>query len=566
VPEPLNDGDQILEREVQSRKIGNRTESAALLAWFLESVLRIDPDEVSDSICDGGGDKGIDAIVVDDDASEIIVLQSKYRVNPDVRTQGDSDIRNLVGASAWLRSAQSVDDLLASGPNPELRKLLSRQEIRERVSAGNHLLRLVFVTNASLDGSGSDYAEMRAAEEPRLEVWDRTRLTEVAHRTERPALVPSAHSLTSTGTPIVVDLTSEARMAVCLVPAKELVALPGIEDRSLFSRNVRLYAGSTRINRDLRKTVTKLEEHRLFPAYHNGLTLLTEKISAVEGAQVTLDSVGVVNGCQSLITLYDNRESITDELRVLVKIVEVASDDKVADLITYRSNNQNAVTMRDQRSSEPVMRDLKQAIADTFGDDFAIITRVGERVFAKAVIENTLVAQLVMAIYLAEPWSAVRKVRLFDQDFRRIFGRQVTPHAVYLLYLIDQAVMSERHNLRPDLRSSFASIRFTLDYLVSVVLRLNEVGSQLLSQPEAWLPVEGAAVSGALARIAHEVVDSANYHVASEVEENENYDPKVVFKSQRGVARLVADAERDAKRQAGRTTSYLFTVTPSETR
>lgn len=41
---------------------------------------------------------------------------------------------------------------------------------------------------------------------------------------------------------------------------------------------------------------------------------------------------------------------MTDELQLLVKIVEMGSNDTVADLITYRSNNQNAVSLRDQRS------------------------------------------------------------------------------------------------------------------------------------------------------------------------------------------------------------------------
>jgi len=535
-----------------------------MLAWFLHNVWRMEAEDVDSAICDGGGDKGIDALIVDDDLNEITILQGKHRKDPSHTTQGDQDIRNLVGAATWFDSADTVDQLVNAGPNQELKNLLVRQEVASKIANGNHVVRLVFVTNAELDKAGSDFVDARRLGSPSLEVWDRAKLTEVAERTQRPALITNTHVLHSSGQPIVLNLTQHARMAVCVVPARELVALPGIEDRTLFSRNVRLYAGTTRINKELRKTVRDLDEHRLFPAYHNGLTLLTREIGKVESDSITLDGVGVVNGCQSLITLYDNSDSITDQLQVMVKVVEIAGDDRVADLITYRSNNQNAVTLRDQRSSDNVMRDLQQSVAETFGKRFAFVTRVGEVVEAAARMENTLAAQLIMAAYLKEPWSAVRKVRLFDQDFRRIFNRQVTPYRLYLLHLIDQAVSSHREALRPDLRASFASIRFTLVHLVCVVLRINDAGTKLLEDPEAWLPEEEAAIVAALNSIAGEVIESANYHVQIERQNDEDYDPKVVFKSQRGVSRLEVDVERDGRRQSVRSDSYLFTVTPAE--
>lgn len=564
MPAPLTEADGLLFSAIQAEKIGSRTESAALLAWYLVHVWRIDPEEVDSAICDGGGDKGIDALLVDDDLSEITIFQAKFRRDPSHNTQGDTDLKNLVGAAAWLETAETIDQLMAAGPNQELRNLIVRQEVREKLVTGAHVVRLVFVTNAELDAAGQSYADARKAGPPPLEAWDRAKLVEVAERTQRPALIADSRTIRAASAPMVIDLTHQAKMAVCVVPAAELVALPGIEDRSLFSRNVRLFAGRTRINKELRNTVQNLDEHRLFPAYHNGLTLLTNHIGDVTGDSITLDGVGVVNGCQSLITLFDNKSALTDELQLIVKVVEVTGDDKVADLITYRSNNQNAVTLRDQRSSDTTMRDLQQGVADTFGVKFALVTRVGEVVDARETIENTIAAQLIMAAYLKEPWAAVRKVRLFDQDYRRIFNRSITPERLYLLHLIDKAVGAHRESLRADLRASYASIRFSLVHLVCVVLEISDAGKRLLQEPEAWLPEEERAVTAALDTIAAEVVDSANYHVHAELQTNADYDPKVVFKSRGGVSRLEADVLRDARRQADRSGSYLFTVTPAD--
>jgi hypothetical protein len=553
--------DAMLEAQIQQCMVGTRTLSAALIAWFLEAVWRVDAEEVDSAICDGGGDKGIDALLVDEDAAEITILQSKHRANPGSTTQGDKDLKDLVGASEWFKSPESVDALLSAGPNPELKKLLHRQHVRDLIASGDYSVRLVFITNASLDVAGSDYVSARQGE-PVLTVWDRERLIKAAKRTRRPDLRVERIELVCSSPPIVVDLTGNETMVIGVIPAKELLELPGIEDRTLFSRNVRLFAGRTRINRELTQTVNALEEHRLFPAYHNGLTLLTNGLR-VEGNSIHLEGVGVVNGCQSLVTLFDNSFAVTDELQLLVKVVETRSNDRVADLITYRSNNQNAVTLRDQRSSDTVMRDLQAGVHEVFGSSFGLRIRVGEEIGADAVMENATAAQLIMAAYLQEPWAAVRKVRLFDQDYRRIFNRHVTPERLWLLHIIESAVIKSRGQLRADLRASFASVKFTLVYLVAQVLRLSKAGELLLERPEDWIPKETEKVAAAIERIAIEVVDGVNYHVKDALSGDENYDPKVAFKSKTGVSRLETDVHRDARRQADRSSSYLFTVTPA---
>jgi hypothetical protein len=554
--------DLLLADEVAVHKIGSRTDSAALLAWFLTNVWRIEPEDVDSIICDGTGDKGIDALVVDDDLNEITVLQSKHRPNPANTTQGDQDLKNLVGAASWFESPDTVDSLLAAKPNQELRKLVIRQEVRDKLASGDYATRLVFVTNAALDRAGSDYLEARKGAMPTLEFWGRDKLTEAAERTRRPELRTEEVTLVTASSVIDAKLTENEKLVVAMIPAKQLVLLPGIADRTLFSRNVRLFAGRTRINKELMRSVRNLDEHRLFPAFHNGLTLLTGEVTVNKG-KVTLNGVGVVNGCQSLITLHENSDSVTDQLQILVKIVETGHNDAVADQITYRSNNQNAVTLRDQRSSDNVMRDLQVSVQQTFGKHFALQTRVGEQLDAENVLENSLAAQLIMATYLEEPSLAVRKVRLFDQDFRRIFNRTVTAHRLWLLYLIDGVVNDNRSNLRDDLRSSFASVRFTLVHLMCQVLRLSEAGERLLDKPERWLRDEEEKVLAALDLIASEVVESVNYHVKEKLDADDDYDPKVAFKSRAGISPLESDVVRDAKRTATRATSYLFTVTPS---
>jgi hypothetical protein len=555
---------QIIQDETQPFLRGTRTESAALLAWFLQAVWRIEPEDIDDAVCDGPGDKGIDGLLVDDDLSEITVLQSKHKVSA-TGTQGDLDLKNLVGAAAYFTSESTVDGLFASHPNLELTRLLNRLNVKEKVADGAHATRLIFVTDGVLDAAGQSYADALGDHEPPLEVWDQARVAAVARRTRRPDLLPNVVELDAVSPPTVISQGSTVQLAVGIVPAKQLVALPGLSDLSLFARNVRLSEGRTRINRELGQTIDKPAEHELFMAYHNGLTILTHGLT-VSGNTLRLDGITVVNGCQSLLTLAEHHAKITDELRLLVKVSQVEPQTDLADKITHRSNNQNPVDIRDQRSTDSVQRDLQAQMAEHYGSSLFFAIREGERPTAPEVLDNKTAAQFLMAVYLREPWNAVRKVRLFDTDYRRIFDHTINAHKLFLLNLLVEVIDDRRDELDAQLRASFASIRFTLAFLLSQVLRKSNQGALLLEYPERWLPDQLAEVKSALTPLAQQIVRSVNHYVTSETQERaergEDFDPKVAFKSRTAVGNLAHQVISIAERLAMEVPSYWFEVEP----
>ena len=94
-----------------------------------------------------------------------------------------------------------------------------------------------------------------------------------------------------------------------------------------------------------------------------------------------------------------------------------------------------------------------------------------------------------MAVYLEEPWKSVRKVVLFDHDYRRIFNRTLSGHKLYLIELIAEAVKAERKRLRPEIESSFASVQLSVAYLLAKLLQMSDNGRELLEQaPRALAP------------------------------------------------------------------------------
>lgn len=557
---------ELLDEQADLYHLGNRTRSTALLAWFIENVMREDPANVEDAICDGGGDRGIDGIVFDEDANELFVLQAKHRRTVKV-TQGEADLKQFVGVAAYFEDREGIERLLESHPNDELLALINRLELQTLLEDSSPAVRLLFVTNAERDATAQGYIDTLSGREPSFDLWDGPRLVDVAKRTDRPELLPGEYTLAADQV-ITAELTKHADMALALVPATELVRLPGIENLTIFDLNVRLGLGNTKINRELRATVRTPAEHQAFPAYHNGLTLLTDTLEVTDDG-LEIEGVAVVNGCQSLLSLYNERSNLTPALNVVVKVVELDEHADLADRITYRSNNQNPVNMRDQRANDRIQRDLQQQVSDRYGDRLFYDIRRGQpRDEDVAQLDNQLAAQLLLAVWLAEPWGAVRKVKLFDQEYHRIFKR-ATGDRLYLAHLISNAVESVKDELRPELQTSFASVRHTLEHLVAQLLRQSELGAGLLDDPARWLPDKTDEVDGELEYFASFAAEETNYYIEDREEARQAdpgvppVDPKTIFKSSTGVRpleRQVIQAYKALDRREG--SDIAFSVEP----
>src|SRR6266446_5791999 len=68
------------------------------VAWYLRNILFRDMNETRDDITDGGDDKQIDAIVIDDDKSLVRIIQGKFIQSESVDAE---PLREVL--SAWIQ-------------------------------------------------------------------------------------------------------------------------------------------------------------------------------------------------------------------------------------------------------------------------------------------------------------------------------------------------------------------------------------------------------------------------------------------------------------------------------
>lgn len=467
---------------LQEHTCDGRTESAAFLAWFLENILRLNDVEAADAICDGPSDRGIDAVYVDHDNNEIIFLQAKVRQN-DAKRVGDQPIRDFAGSIAQFFTPELVAAAIAEIPGSELSKLMERMNVEERLREG-YAVRGWFITNSIVDENG-----VRAAEATGIAIYDRTAIAARYVEIDAPDVVEgTAEFDVSDNGFLEFAAGDKAKLFLITAKAEDFLNLKGIADGSLFAQNVRLNLGNTKVNKDIVKTLSDQTKHLFFPMYHNGITIICRKVEADDTLKVT-DYV-VVNGAQSLSVLNRHKGRVSDDLRLVAKIIEIEGDEEFAREITLASNNQNAIKPRDQRSTNILQTRLEAEFNQIGYEGFRYIIKRGQDE-AGNVIVNEEAGRLLMAYDLKEPWSCHQIYKVFDEKYAEVFGRPVVN--AWRIILLSK-IMTKIEESLPTL--GFAPIqryrltRYFLLYAISRLLEEDQAAKDILSSPEALLKEE----------------------------------------------------------------------------
>lgn len=451
----LNLSGQIL----RSYAYHGRTESASFLAWFLENILRLNDVDAANSICDGPSDRGIDAVYVDHDSSEVIFIQAKVRQN-DRRKIGDLPIRNFSGSVAQFSSPELVENAIAESQQTEIANLLERNEIAERLREG-YTVRAWFMTNGTVDQNG-----IRAAAATNVDIFDREEIAGRYVETDAPNVVEGTAEFDVSDNGFVeFSAGDKAKLFLITAKAADFLKLGGIADGSLFAQNVRLNLGNTKVNKDIIKTVSDQSKHLYFPMYHNGITIICRKVNADE--QIKITDYVVVNGAQSLTVLNQHKGKVSDDLRLVAKIIEIESDEEFAREITLASNNQNAIKPRDQRSNNVLQTRLKAEFDQIAFEGYEYIIKRGEDEGDNPII-NEEAGRLLMAFDVCEPWSCHQIYKVFDEKYAEVFGRPaVNAWRIILLTKMMEKIQQSLPTIGHEPIQRYRLTRYFLLYAIS---------------------------------------------------------------------------------------------------
>ena len=463
-------------------KVQGRTESTAFLHWFLVNVYRLERIEAEDAICDGRGDKGIDGIYINENGDSIDVFQSKI-VQRENKTLGDTQLKEFIGSLSQLETNEGLESLIENAGNTQLKNLLLNS--KDKLLSSDYSIRGIFITNALKDSNAENLLKTISN---KLEVWDKNYITQMYVPSEKAIAATSELSLDVFGREYFkYDVENIARVVVAPISAIDLVKMEGIANQQIFDLNLRKSLGKTKVNKDIFKSIENQLEHSNFLLYHNGITIICSSLDTSVEGKIKIKDYAVVNGCQSVSCLYNKKEKLTEDLKILTRIIEIKSNPELIDKITYNSNNQNSIKVRDYRSNTDTQVRIQQEINKKYPEYFYQI-KTGEKVSNnRTVIDNQLAGRILLTFDLKEPWSVQRIIRIFEDFHSKVFARpEVKGGRIVYLYKLYTEVLKDVNKIEPELFRGYQITGFFLLYLLSEVLSNDEVGQKFCANPEGF--------------------------------------------------------------------------------
>lgn len=419
------------------------------VAWYLRNIHNLDTFESKDCITDGAGDKQIDAIYIDNQASVIYIIQGKFYSGDVVDAE---PLREVL--SSWIQ----IKDLarLQDSANEKLKVKINELStaLDDDYEVCFELITTAGLTDAAkadLEAFQKELAESETLSANLMLVDNETlkfKYDEALNK-NRPYI---NHEFTIDPEKYMELVVGDTKAVIAAIPLKECIRIPGIKDGSLFRKNVRQSLGaSNKVNKGIARTIKTDPEDFFF--LHNGITAICSSI-AIHGNVLSIKELNVVNGCQSLSTIFSCSESVRNakDAYIMFRFYEI-SDPERADKISTSTNSQSAVKARDLRSNDKSVLAMKKAYEQFYSDGY-FITKRGERpdtvkYNTNHIVNLTDLGKQLIAWHSQRPTISYSETKIFDKYFDQLFHKDYAPQKVQALHDLYSAIESKWNKDNP---------------------------------------------------------------------------------------------------------------------
>lgn len=293
-----------------------------------------------------------------------------------------------------------------------------------------------------------------------------------------------------------MELTiGDTKAVIVALPLKECIKIPGIKDGSLFRKNVRQSLGtSNKVNKGIAQTIKKNASDFFF--LHNGITAICSQMTIHDNI-LSVKELNVVNGCQSLTTMFSCSESAkkADDAYVMFRFYEISDSDR-ADNISTSTNSQSAVKARDLRSNDKSVLALKKAYEQFYTDGY-FVTKRGEKEDSvkyntSHIVNLTDLGKQLIAWHSQRPTISYSETKIFDKYFDQLFHRDYSPENVQALNVMFKELYKKWNKDNPmglneTLLAMKAYAPYHHLYSISVILcEINKMNDSVPSPSVAW--------------------------------------------------------------------------------
>ncbi len=397
----------------------------AFTRWCVERLEGLESSE-ADEACEvqGTGDKSLDFYIKNDKAALFTLGQCKFSGSGDYQVSR-GEIADFFGLPARLQSPP---------PKAKVTFKEAAQSYREAIAQG-YEVELKFVVFGDLGPDAGPEVELQKPKLPQKHEFMLLNLQEILGLLELQPIPPQILTIVDNQ---VFPRNSDALVAS--VKAKDFVRIYRDVGDKLFAANPRLYLGKGKaVNKGLLATLDPEKEpdgRKQFWYYNNGITAICKKFRPdhPQKSQVMVEDLRIVNGCQTIKSLYvkDKEARIGDEVHIVFCLVKTESRE-FSWKISQRRNRQTAIKARDLISDDEEQRRIQDEFQREYplyfyerkqGEWRELPTREKRRYKAKVTSVDT--GRAFLAFFSANPSQMViiSEEKLCDadgQDYKTVF-------------------------------------------------------------------------------------------------------------------------------------------------
>lgn len=213
---------------------------------------------------------------------------------------------------------------------------------------------------------------------------------------------------------------------VGFVNGKELVQGISNNIATIFDENIRLYEYGSSVNNGINRTATSTDQADMFYFYNNGIVFICDQAqNSPASNEIFLTGASVVNGCQTLNTLYNavQKGKLNDTVYILVRVISIA-DYSERMRITEFLNSQTPIRDSYFIANHTVIRDLQKKLLEKGYflerqiNEYEYMKEHGVDIQGKIVMELENVIQYYVGYWIDKNASLAKRGKnaLFDKN------------------------------------------------------------------------------------------------------------------------------------------------------
>lgn len=308
-------------------------QSKAFAHWFLEKFEKANFDDISETIIDGDGDNGIDAIILVGETMRL--YQFKF---PD----REKNIDKCIDETAVVKLNNGYQKLISTRkPRKANDNFLRFREIVKSKSIFNYEFIFVSYSNG-LSAHAEDSLEqiISAIKEStgnavKSETITKAKICDLLDKSQKKFAVDLQLKYIRLDPSYNVEKESSSWAGF----ANALDILSACKDVMdvIFDENIRLYEENAPVNNGIIATAAS-SDSKYFYFFHNGIVFICSKCANSAGNQtLKLASASVVNGCQTIVSLKraKDRGALNNDIFIPIRIIETEDFDLRAKITEY---------------------------------------------------------------------------------------------------------------------------------------------------------------------------------------------------------------------------------------